>query len=266
MISQESPSGGFCFISLFAVDCLVLRDLLFLFAALICEILGTIGGFGSSVFFVPAATWFFSFQTVLAITGILHIFSNLSKLILFGSHIDYKLLLRYGVPSILFVLLGAWLSSLVSFELAQVTLSIFLISFSLLLLFFPYLKLPANNSNAIISGSLSGFIAGFNGTGGVIRGMSMVAFNLEKNVFVASSAAIDLGVDMSRSAVYLGNGYMPASAMYLIPFLLVISFLGSWIGKILLARIPQDKFRKVVLLLVLGIGISLLISEWHHLD
>ena len=48
--------------------------------ALICEIIGTVGGFGSSVFFVPVAQFFFSLKIVLGLTAILHVFSNLSKI------------------------------------------------------------------------------------------------------------------------------------------------------------------------------------------
>ena len=41
---------------------------LFFLIALLSEIVGTIGGFGSSVFFVPLAGLFFDFHTVLALT------------------------------------------------------------------------------------------------------------------------------------------------------------------------------------------------------
>jgi hypothetical protein len=44
---------------------------LFFLIALLSEIVGTIGGFGSSVFFVPLAGLFFDFHTVLALTSIL---------------------------------------------------------------------------------------------------------------------------------------------------------------------------------------------------
>jgi uncharacterized membrane protein YfcA len=53
---------------------------IFLFLALIAEIVGTVGGFGSSVFFVPIANIYFSFETVLGITALFHVFSNLSKI------------------------------------------------------------------------------------------------------------------------------------------------------------------------------------------
>ena len=40
------------------------NDVLFLFLAFLSEIVGTVGGFGSSVFFVPMAQFFLEFKTV----------------------------------------------------------------------------------------------------------------------------------------------------------------------------------------------------------
>lgn len=241
-------------------------NILFLLAAFLCEILGTVGGFGSSVFFVPIARFFFSFNMVLAITGILHVFSNVNKLLLFRNSIDKKLLQYYGIPSVLLVLAGSYLSTHTSFELAELTLAFFLVIFSATLLMLPNLQLPATRNNALLGGALAGLLAGFNGTGGAVRGISMAAFNLEKNTFVATSAAVDLGVDISRSTVYLGYGYFDKQYWYLIPLLLVISFFGSLVGKKLLNRIPQEKFKKLVLFLILGIGLILLVKESHHFN
>ena len=66
---------------------------LFFLIALLSEIVGTIGGFGSSVFFVPLAGLFFDFHTVLALTSILHVFSNAAKLVLFGRHVRWRIAL-----------------------------------------------------------------------------------------------------------------------------------------------------------------------------
>jgi len=239
----------------------MMRDLIFLLSALLCEILGTIGGFGSSVFFVPVAQFFYSFQFVLGITGVLHVFSNISKLILFGKHVNYRLLFFYGIPSVGFVVLGAYLTTIVSFNWAEITLGVFLVVFSSILLLFSNITLPPNKTNALISGSLAGFIAGFNGTGGAIRGISMAAFNLQKDVFVATSAAVDFGVDISRSAIYIDHGYFTKDMIYLIPFLIIISFLGSFIGKRLLNKIDETVFKKIVLVLVLIVGIAILFKE-----
>ena len=47
--------------------------LLFIILALFAEILGTIGGFGSSSFFIPIATMFLDIHSVLGVTALFHV-------------------------------------------------------------------------------------------------------------------------------------------------------------------------------------------------
>ena len=54
----------------------------FILLAFIAEILGTVGGFGSSLFFVPIASYFLDFHSVLGITALFHVSSNLAKIAL----------------------------------------------------------------------------------------------------------------------------------------------------------------------------------------
>lgn len=232
--------------------------LLFFFLALLSEFVGTIGGFGSSVFFVPTAEFFFDFKTVLMLTAILHNFSNSTKLVLFRKHIDYKLLLIYGLPSTVLVIIGAYLSKYMAFRYNEIILGAFLILFSVFVLMNPAFRLSTRIWSAVTGGSSAGFIAGLIGTGGAIRGMSLAAFNLEKNVFIATSAAIDFFVDLSRTVVYLRNGYFKPEHYYYIPFLLLTALLGTYLGKISLKKISQQNFRRIVLTLLLIIGITMI--------
>ena len=117
-----------------------------------------------------------------------------------------------------------------------------------------------SNGNAIVGGTLSGFSAGLLGTGGAIRGLTMAAFNLEKNVFIATSAFIDLLIDFSRTFVYYDNGYIQKEELTYLPFLFVIGFLGTYIGKLILNYIPQDRFRIISLSLILLIGLVTIIK------
>ena len=75
------------------------------------------------------------------------------------------------------------------------------------------------------------------------------------DVFIATSAIIDLAIDSSRSVVYYLNGYVHADLLFLIPILLLISIAGTYIGKRLLAHISEIQFKSIVLLLVLMTGI-----------
>lgn len=233
---------------------------LFLILAVIAEIVGTIGGFGSSVFFVPLANFFFDFQTVLGLTALFHVFSNISKITLFRKGLDKKLLLSIGIPSVIFVIIGGILTKFFDNKLLEIVLAVFLIAFSLLFLIKKELVVKPTSQSTFIGGSLSGFTAGLLGTGGAIRGITMAAFNLEKNIFIATSAAIDFAIDFTRTIVYFFNGYIKSEILIYIPFLIVISWVGTYIGKYILQFIPQDKFKQIALGLVLFIGIVMFLK------
>ena len=170
-----------------------MTHILFLLTAFLSEIAGTIGGFGSSVFFVPLGGLFFKMHNVLALTSILHVFSNTSKLIIFLNHIDFRLLLLIGIPGVELVIVGAYLSTKLDTGYVELAMSIFLIAFSSLLYLFPDISLAPDKPNAVIGGGVAGFLAGRIGKGCAIRGLTLTAFNLEKGMFVATSAAIDFG-------------------------------------------------------------------------
>ncbi|KAB5490136.1 MULTISPECIES: sulfite exporter TauE/SafE family protein [Flagellimonas] len=235
-------------------------NVLFLILALVAEVIGTIGGFGSSVFFVPLGNFYFDFYSVLGMTAIFHLSSNISKIFLFKKGLDKKLLLYIGVPSVLFVVIGGFLSKMVDSGALEIILGIFLVIFSLLFLIKSEIVVLPSKKNAMIGGTLSGFSAGLLGTGGAIRGLTMAAFNLEKNAFIATSAFIDFMIDFSRTFVYYDNGYIGKQELTYLPFLLVIGFVGTYLGKKILAYIPQEKFRRLSLIFILIIGLATLIQ------
>ncbi len=233
----------------------------FIILSLLAEIFGTVGGFGSSVFFVPVANFFLDFQSVLVITALYHVSSNLTKIAFFRKGIDKKVILTLGAPAILFVIIGGFISKYIDPTTLSYGLGIFLVVLSLAFLIFKKLVVRPTTKNAVAGGVLSGLSAGILGTGGAIRGITLAAFKMNKDKFIATSAIIDLGVDVSRTVVYYLNGYMKYELLYLIPILILVGILGTWIGKLILNKMSQDQFRFIVLFLILGIGIASIISN-----
>jgi uncharacterized protein len=229
--------------------------ILFIVLALLAEILGTIGGFGSSVFFVPIASLFLDFQSVLGITALFHVSSNITKIVFFKHGFDKGLILKVGIPALVFVVIGAYFSKYIDVKKLEIGLAIFLIVTSLAFLLIKNLSLKPTTVNSLLGGTFSGLIAGFIGTGGSIRGITLAAFNLKTEVFIATSAVIDLGVDSSRAVVYYMNGFVHYHDLYLIPFLIIASIVGTYIGKRILAKVSQQTFKNMVLVLLLITGI-----------
>jgi uncharacterized membrane protein YfcA len=232
----------------------------FLLLALLAEIVGTIGGFGSSVFFVPLANFYFDFETVLGLTAIFHVFSNISKIAQFRKGLDKKLILYLGVPAVIFVIIGGLLAKFIVTTYLEIGLGIFLVGLSGLFLWNDKLIVKSGKSQAVLGGGLSGLFAGLLGTGGAIRGLTMAAFNLEKSAFIATSAVIDFGVDFSRTIVYFLNGFIKADILIYIPFLLAIGWIGTLLGKKALKYMPQERFKKTSLIMILLIGVVTIIK------
>jgi uncharacterized membrane protein YfcA len=234
---------------------------LFFALALGCEVLGTIGGFGSSLFFVPVAGFFFDFHTVLGITALLHVSSNLSKIGLFRQGFSKDIILMMGLPAVLAVILGAFATRYVQADALEWVLAVFLILLSGGLMYFNNFKLRQNPTVLAGGGLLSGFLAGLLGTGGAVRGVVLTSFGLGSDAFIATSACIDMGVDSSRLLIYFLNGFVSTEQLKLIPLLFFCGFAGSLLGRQLLKKIPETNFRTLVLLLVMATGISALFTK-----
>jgi len=237
--------------------------ILFFVLLLAAEVLGTIGGFGSSMLVMPLAGFFMPFDQALGLTALFHVFSNGAKMILFRKGVSRRLLLWLGVPAVISVIIGARLTVFFDKQLLAMVLGALLVVLGTVLLIRSEWKVRATNGNAVVGGVISGAIAGLAGTGGAVRGITLAAFGLTKNAFVSTSAWIDMGVDLSRSVVYASQGFMTAGVLAYLPAMAVASFAGSYLGKLALARINQDTFRKIVLGLVVLMGAITVWQAWR---
>ena len=223
-----------------------MAGMLFWIAALFSEIIGTTAGFGSSTIFLPLALFFFDFKTALVLVAIFHMSGSIGRIAFFRHGLDKRLLLIFGIPSILLTIVGALLVNYISQPVLKLVLGLFLIIYILISWNDSFSVKPTSRSG-IIGGSLSGFFAGLSGTGGALRGAFLTSFRLEKSVYIATAAAISLAVDITRIPIYLKSGFLPQDLLYLIPILFITAIAGAWIGKKIVYKMPQKIFRKVVL-------------------
>lgn len=233
---------------------------IFFSLAFVAEVLGTVSGFGSSILFVPLAALFFDFKIVLGITAVFHVFSNLSKIFLFREGINRDITFKLGIPAVIFVIAGAMLTSVIPNQQIELLMSIFIALLAIFLVINKNIQIDRIDRNLYAGGAVSGFLAGLIGTGGAIRGLTLIAFNLQKSAFLATSAIIDLGVDSSRALVYIYNGYFTSQHLMLIPFLIIIGFTGSYTGKLILARTSEKVFRYIVLGLIISVSLVQIIK------
>ena len=219
-------------------------------------------GFGSSTIFLPLALLFVvDFKTAIILVAIFHLFGNLSRIIFFRQGFDKRMILQFGVPSIIFSLLGALMIGVLPQPVLKLVLGIFLITTSVSFLVKPGLKIPANTSTFIAGGSVTGFITALVGTGGALRATLLQGFNIEKIKYIATAASIALATDITRIPVYISQGFLTEQQYFIyIPILFGIAIAGSFIGRRIVKRIDQELFRKIVLVAIILVSIKFIID------
>jgi hypothetical protein len=236
------------------------QELLFFISALIAEIIGTMAGFGSSTIFLPLALLFVDFKTAIILVAIFHLFGNLGRITFFRQGFDKRIIIQFGVPGVLFSLLGAFLIGVLPQPLLKLILGIFLIITSGSFLVKPGLKFPANTGTFLAGGSVTGFITALVGTGGALRATMLQGFNIEKVKYIATAATIALATDVTRIPVYISQGFLTEQYYLYIPVLFGVAIAGSFIGRKIVKRVNQDLFRKMVLVAIILVSIKFIVD------
>ena len=239
-----------------------LMMLLFFTAAFLAVVIGTVAGFGTSTILLPITLLFVDFKTALVLVAISHISGSLGATAFFRHGLDKRLILLFGVHSIILTILGAYLVTYVPQNVLQLILGLSLLIFSIYFLLKPDFKVSASKINTIFGGSLSGFLQGLLGIGGPLRGAFLISYNLDKFKYIATLAAIAVIIDATRIPIYFLNNLLEPQFYYFIPALAMIGIMGSYTGKRIVQKIPQNIFKKFVLV---GIGIASLLLIYGSL-
>ena len=238
------------------------HEIYFILLAFFSELIGTLSGVSSSTLFVPMGRLFESAQITLVLTAILHVLGNTTRTFLFWREIDWKLVIRFGLPAIVMTAVGAYFSDLFSGHFGSVLLGLFLISFSLFMLKYPHSQFFVGKYLPFFAGALSGFLTGMIGSGGAVRSLALAVFQLSPLTFVATSTLIDFGGDIVRLIIYIEKGYFNREHWFYVPILMFVALFANLLAKKWMDHIPKKSFQKIVLVFVCVMGFVSLISPW----
>jgi uncharacterized membrane protein YfcA len=229
-------------------------------AVFVGSLVGTTAGFGTSTVMIPVVLLFYPLSQTLLFVGIIHFLGNIWKLVLFREAIQWKLILSFGIPGIAAGFLGALLVFEIPSSVLSRILAGFIIFYVIYIFLRPDFKIKANRFSAALGGFASGFMAGVFGMGGAVRSLFLSAFNLPKEIYLVTGAAIAIVIDISRLMTYLLSGTkLEGLTMWWMLLFFSLSFIGAKTAKLIVNKIPQKYFRTVVAIFLFGMSIKLLI-------
>lgn len=219
-------------------------------------------GFGAGMIGIPLLAFLMPVHTAVAMFGLLVL-----SLFTFLSIRDWREVVRREfalllVPTLLGVVAGVLLFRHLDNRLLLQLLGGFLIAYSLYLLAVQYFGLPAIRCSerwAVPVGFVGAFIDTlFGGGGGTLVVIYLHMRGVGRAPFRATVAALWLFEMVARIAGYGAAGYYTMDILLLVALLLPMMFAGSWIGERLGNRISQETFSKLMALLLIMTGVSLL--------
>lgn len=243
--------------------------------AFLAAILTFFSGFGLGTILTPVFMLFFSVELAIALTGIVHFFNNIFKLILVGKNADKKVLLRFGIPAVIAAIIGSWLLVNIStstplysytlfgknFEVGVVKfiISILLIIFALMELIPYFKKLEFSKNKLPLGGVLSGFFGGLSGNQGALRSAFLIKAGLSKEAFIGTAVVVSTFVDFTRLGVYASNISSQGITDNL-PIILIATsaaILGAFLGNKLLKKVTIDFIQTIVAVMLIVLSISM---------
>ncbi|HBZ26327.1 MAG: hypothetical protein A2X17_03470 [Bacteroidetes bacterium GWF2_41_61] len=244
-------------------------------AAFVVAILTFFSGFGLGTILTPLFMIFFPVDLAIALTGVVHFFNNIFKLILVGKKADKSTLIRFGIPAVIAAIVGAWLllyipdsKPLFSYHLFDKVFDVYPVKFfiSVLLIIFasidliPYFgKLQFGKNKLPIGGALSGFFGGLSGNQGALRSAFLIKAGLSKEAFIGTAVVVSTFVDFTRLSIYAtritASGLTDNLALVITATLAAIA--GAYIGNKLLKKVTLHSMQIIVAIMLILLSLAL---------
>lgn len=227
--------------------------------AVIASGIASVTGFGIGSFLTPTVAIWTGTKLAVAAVAIPHFVGTAQRFWMLRGSVDRRILLGFGIASAAGGLVGALLHSRSSGHFLSTLLGALLILAGVSELTGWMRRVRWSPHAAWGAGALSGTLGGLVGSQGGIRSASMLGFDVPKEAFVATATAIGLFVDFARLPVYVATEGTDLVRVW--PLILTTTIgvvLGTALGSRVLSRLPQQMFRRVVAVLLVGLGVFLI--------
>jgi uncharacterized membrane protein YfcA len=217
--------------------------------------IAAVAGFGIGSLLTPTLALATGTKLAVAAVSIPHLVGTAQRYWLLREHVDRRVLFGFGVASAVGGLAGALAHVWVSSRTLAVVFGTVVVLAGVSELTGWMRRVRWGRRSAWGAGALSGLLGGMVGNQGGIRTAALLGFDVPKEAFVATSTAVGLFVDGARMPVYLATEWRDIARIW--PLVLVATIgvvVGTMVGTRLLGRIPPQRFRPVVAVLLVILG------------
>lgn len=259
-----------------------MQHIIIAIVALLAAGLTFFSGFGLGSLLMPAFAIFFPVEIAVATTAVVHLANNIFKFTLVGKFAKRRIVLVFGIPSVIFAFAGALLLNTISelpviyeynigdkiysIEYVKVTVALLMIFFGIMELNKRYQDFRINRRFLPFGGALSGFFGGLSGHQGALRAAFLIKAGLTKEQFIGTSVVISVFVDIARLFIY-GSTFVTrdfqvfsqGNLRWVVLTGIIAAFAGSFTGSKLVKKVTLRfvKYFVGTLLLLMAVALGL---------
>ncbi|MHC8508239.1 MAG: sulfite exporter TauE/SafE family protein [Rhodospirillales bacterium] len=156
--------------------------------------------------------------------------------------------------------IGAWLAADLDPKDLFLTVGVIVTVFCALNFWKPDLAAPPSWAPVLapVAGAAAGLMGGVSTVWGPPITMYFLSLRLDKDVFVQAVGVVWAAASIPLVIAYELNGILNPETRVAAVFGAPAAMAGLWLGERVRSRLPQDAFRKVLLMMFLAIGVNLI--------
>lgn len=229
-------------------------------SALLAGFVQTVTGFGAGIIIMLVLPYVTSLATASGINGCITLFLNISLVIYFWKHINFK---KIALPAIITMVLSTLAVNLVTIlpvNTLKLVFSIFIVILAIYFNFFNKVEIKDNPLTMAICSTISGIGNGLFG----IAGPPMVLYYLsackKKEEYIGTIQLFFFIVGFYASLIRLMSGIITVDLLPSIVTGIIMVLIGKKLGTLIVDKLSVDKMKKYIYIFLGIVGIIQLIQ------
>ncbi|MDA0264503.1 MAG: sulfite exporter TauE/SafE family protein [Chloroflexi bacterium] len=219
-----------------------------------------VAGFGGGVVALPVLVWVFGVREAIPILSISQLFSTVSRVWLHRDGINWPVVRNFALGGVPLSVVGSFLFVSIDTSVLVRILGV------MMLLFVVYTRMPVGRDfnmklwGFVPLGATTGFGSAFLGIPGPFSAVFYLAYGLAASSYIGTSA-LGMGmIQIPKLIIFGSNGLFTPRVLLLGIGLGAIAAGSAYVGRVILKRVPEQVFPRIITAMLLISGVIFLIK------
>lgn len=217
---------------------------------------------GGGILLFAVMAQYFPLQILVPLHGLIQLGSNTSRVIYSYKSVNRGLTLQFALGALFGAALGSQF-------VIQVPENFYKIGLGFFILIITFLNLPKPKKKFFLKwpilGSIATFLSLFVGATGPLLAPYYLSEKLKRETLVATKAACQIFIHLLKVITFFLLGFVVSPHLLLLSGMLIMVFIGNYLGKIILHRISEKSFVWLFKVLIILLSLRMIFQGFSNI-